>query len=164
MRGKDVLFSSKSDDWSTPQDLWDELNSEFHFTLDGAANEENHKCPMWLGPGSPFGPYFEDSSDAKIWVHHEVIWLNPPYSMMKGFAHSAYYWQRNCNTVVMLVPSRTDTAWWHAAVWDRVNHCPREGVQVRFVKGRLKFGGATAGAPFPSAIVVFRSQHDDGND
>lgn len=149
-----ILWSKKSDEWSTPQTLFDSLNEEFHFTIDVAANETNHKCDEWLGPDSPLGSDFYDA--IKVWVHHETIWLNPPYSRIGDFMERADYWMKNHCTVVALLPARTDTKWWHAAIWDRSSHQPRKGVQVRFIRGRLKFGDSKNSAPFPSVIVVFK--------
>lgn len=145
-----VVFSHKSDDWATPKDLYERLDSEFSFDIDAAANEQNHKCDMWFG----LGGYAEDAL-ALHWPRR-TYWLNPPYSRCREFMAKAAHECMNGSTVVCLVPSRTDTRWWHEHVWDRVNHKPYDGIEVRFVKGRLKFEGATAGAPFPSAIVVLK--------
>jgi phage N-6-adenine-methyltransferase len=156
----EVMFSKASDEWETPQAFFDVLNLEFHFDVDAAATESNSKCgEAWFGLdddamcqdallithwGLPFNPF--------------VVWLNPPYSKCREFiAKAAEEAGKGC-TVVCLVPSRTDTRWWHDYVWDRETHQPRPGVEVRFVKGRLKFGGSVAGAPFPSVLVIFRPQ------
>lgn len=151
-----VMFSTGRDDWSTPQDLFDALNAEFRFTIDGAATAENAKCQRWFGPGSVVG------RDALLrsW-NGEVVWVNPPYS--KGI--QARFIEKAVDevtfgacTVVMLLPARTDTRAFHKFIWDASTHHPRTGVEVRFLKGRLKFGGAKAGAPFPSMVVIFRSR------
>lgn len=147
------MFSKASDEWATPQDLFDSLDAEFHFELDAAATSENTKCGFWNAVDG-------SSKDALAcsWVggKRSSVWLNPPYSKCRQFIAKAAEEARNGCTVVCLVPSRTDTRWWHDYVWDRETHQPRPGVEVRFIKGRLKFGNATAGAPFPSVVIVFR--------
>lgn len=145
-----LMFSKATDEWATPQDTYDALHREFWFTLDAAASAENTKC----------FEFFSIDTDALLIDWHEgrdkSVWLNPPYSKCREFIAKAAEEARKGCTVVCLVPSRTDTRWWHEHVWDRDTHRPRPGVEVRFIKGRLKFGGATAGAPFPSVVIVFR--------
>ena len=154
-----LMFGKASDEWSTPQEFYAELNDEFDFMLDVAASRENRKCGFWLGPEQMFDNYrdgltFEWSLLLKGTT--SACWMNPPYSRCREFiAKAALEASKGCK-VVALVPSRTDTRWWHDHVWDVRYSRPRPGVEVRFVKGRLKFGGATAGAPFPSVVIVFR--------
>lgn len=136
------MFSSKIHDWGTPQKLFDELNAEFKFTLDACANETNYKIDN----------YFTESDNALIQEWNGVIWCNPPYGrQVKEWVRKAYEESKRGNTVVMLIPARTDTAYWH----DYVIHG-----EVRFIRGRLKFENkdrvSIGSAPFPSAIVVFR--------
>lgn len=150
-----VLFSRASDEWATPDDLYAVLDAEFHFELDAAANSDNAKCARWYGPGG-----VADNALSLAWTNDAgkacAVWLNPPYSQGRAFmARAAREAATTGSTVVCLVPSRTDTRWWHEHVWDASEHQPRSGVSVRFLRGRLKFGGATAGAPFPSVIVIF---------
>lgn len=167
MKGEHVVFSSGKDNWQTPGTLFDELNEEFNFTLDGAADETNHLLPRWLGPGSPI------ATDALThdWAR-ERLFVNPPYTMVKQFIRKGYE-ARGVALSVFLVPSRTDTKWWHDYVWDLRTNTWREGVKGRFVKGRIRFinpdgalraptASVIAGrhapnnsAPFPSAIIVF---------
>lgn len=139
-----VHFSSATVEWATPQALFDELHAEFGFTLDVCATTENAKCPCFFTR--------EANGLAKDWRGH-VCWMNPPYGRTIGA------WVGKAATcgalVVALLPARTDTRWWHDFIWDAERHRPRAGVQVRLRKGRLKFGGAKAGAPFPSVVVVF---------
>jgi phage N-6-adenine-methyltransferase len=162
MKGKDsVHFSSGSDCWATPQEFFDELNREFVFTLDVCALPETAKCSVYcipptgaeyhiLWPGEPLRDgLFQDWS-------HEVCWMNPPYSQLGLWMSKAEHATKNGATVVCLIPSRTDTKAWHTYVWDQEKHQPRPGVEVRFVKGRLKFGGCDYSAPFPSVVVIFR--------
>lgn len=144
-----VMFSKASDEWSTPQGFYEELDAEFNFTLDAACSEENCKAP--------YGMTAADDALKQPW-EHAFVWLNPPYSKCREFVGKAAAEAENGVTTVCLVPSRTDTRWWHDYVWDREKHRPRPGVEIRFVKGRLKFGGATAGAPFPSVVIIFRGQ------
>lgn len=133
-RRMDVHYSSATDEWSTPQDLFDQLNAEFHFTLDVCASAENAKCQR----------FFSRETDGLSQQWRGVCWMNPPYGDVIGD------WVAKARgsgvTVVCLVPARTDTAWW----WDYARHG-----EVRFLKGRLKFGGCENSAPFPSAVVIF---------
>jgi site-specific DNA-methyltransferase (adenine-specific) len=138
----DLMFSSKTDLWSTPQDLFDKLNEEFNFNVDVCATKENTKC----------GTYYtkEDDSLSLPWSHPSTTaaWMNPPYGREIGkWVKKAYETSLLGTLVVCLLPARTDTAWWH-------DYCMKG--EVRFLRGRLKFGGHSNSAPFPSAIVVFR--------
>ena len=127
------LTTSLRGDWETPQDLFDTLNKEFHFTLDVCANNGNAKCKN----------YYSEASLLKRW--EGICWMNPPYGREIGrWIKKAY---ESGTTVVCLLPSRTDTAWWH-------DYCLKG--EIRFIKGRLKFVGSKNSAPFPSAIVIFR--------
>jgi len=156
-----LMFSSKSDEWSTPQDTFDALDEEFGFDLDAAATAENAKCRDWMGPGHPYRP----DALAVDWdvagpAWPPVVWLNPPYSrglQGKFIAKAASEAARGC-TVVILIPARTDTKAFHAHIWDEHAHRPRPGVEVRFLRGRLKFGGCKDAAPFPSMVVIFRGE------
>ena len=145
-----VMFSRKTDEWETPQALFDELNAEFRFQWDAAATRDTGKC----GPFTYFGPdhVIGEWRDALAgsWVclpdsDTRRFWLNPPYSQCRAFIAKAAEEAQKGATVVCLVPSRTDTRWWHDHVWDRDRHQPRPGVEVRFLKGRLKFSGASCG-------------------
>lgn len=140
----ETLFSHKTDDWETPDDLYDTLNMEFGFTLDACADDQNHKCEE----------YFTQEQDGlqRDWGGY-CVWCNPPYSEIAKWAKKCYEEGHKPNTtVVMLIPSRTDTRWYQNYVLHRA--------EVRFVKGRLKFGGAKYNAPFPSAIVIFRGPEE----
>lgn len=133
-----VMYSSASDNWETPQDFFDALNAEFHFTLDAAASDENAKCAR----------YFTKEQDGLAQDWTGVVWCNPPYGREVGrwVAKAAGSAEKGA-VVVMLLPARTDTRWFHDYINGRA--------EVRFVKGRLKFGGAKNSAPFPSMVVVF---------
>lgn len=144
-----ALFTSAKDDWATPPDLFDQLNAEFHFTLDAAANHANHFCAGWFGPGSP---WCEDAlEDGWRWelTPHSRVWCNPPYGRGIGrWVEKAIDEAMHGNLVVMLLPARTDTKWFHLA--------SDAGAEIRLIKGRLTFGGAPSAAPFPSALFIFR--------
>ena len=146
-----LMFSSKSDEWETPQDLFDTLHAEFDFQIDLAATSANRKCQKWLEKG--------DDALAYPWhVHANRGWLNPPYSrgLCAKFIAKAAEERRQGFLTVMLLPARTDTKAFHTHIYDASNGQARDGVEIRFLPGRLKFGGAKHGAPFPSMIVVFR--------
>lgn len=151
-----VMFSKKSDLWRTPLSVFEPLNREFGFTLDFAASDGD-LCGRWLGPGSSLA---EDalSVDAQILSPYERIWCNPPYSACYDFVE-ALAEKIPSSLAVMLLPARTDTKWWHAFIWDRTTHKPYPGVEVRFIKGRIKFESDDVmipnSAPFPSVVVVF---------
>ncbi len=137
----DIMFSSKTDQWSTPQAFFDELDREFSFTLDPCADTENHKCAR----------YFTAEEDGLVqdWSG-ERVFCNPPYG------RAIYKWVEKCyregckdgTIVVLLIPARTDTAYFHDFILNRA--------EVRFIRGRLKFGDSTTGAPFPSMLAIFR--------
>ena len=134
-----VHFSSRTDEWPTPDWLFERLHREFGFTLDPCATHENARCPRHF-------TRVEDGLN-RDWTG-AVVFMNPPYGRaIKHWMRKAYESAQAGATVVCLVPARTDTAWWHTyAIFG----------EMRFVRGRLKFGTAAQGAPFPSAIVVFR--------
>jgi len=133
-----VHFSSRRNSWETPQTLIDKLNEEFHFELDVVcAHSENTKCKKYYSP-------VEDGLKQK-WKG--VFWLNSPYGREIGkWMKKAYESTLAGTTVVCLVPARTDTAWWFY-------YCAKG--EIRFIKGRLKFGGSKNAAPFPTTIIVF---------
>ena len=135
-----VLYSSKSDEWSTPDDFFQMLDSEFHFNLDPCATPENHKCEKYYTK--------EQNGLTKPWGGLNVF-CNPPYSQVGKWVQKAWEECRNENTVVvLLIPSRTDTKYFHDYIWHRS--------EIRFVNKRLKFGNSKNPAPFPSMVVIFR--------
>lgn len=130
------LFTSNTDLWETPQDFFDCLNKEFGFDLDVCALPENAKCER----------YFTPEKDGLDQEWKGTVWCNPPYGRQIGkWVEKAY--KSNC-TVVMLLPARTDTKWFHDYIYRKA--------EIRFVKGRLKFGGSKNHAPFPSMVVIYR--------
>lgn len=140
MNNRMALFSHKRDNWPTPDDFFQKLNDEFHFTLDPCADSENHKCEK----------YFDIEHDGlkQSW-RGERVFCNPPYGKQIGtWCKKAYEEVRNngCQIVVMLVHARTDTRWFHDWVYGKA--------ELRFVKGRLHFGGKDR-APFPSLVAIY---------
>lgn len=136
-----VHLSSKTDLWETPQDLFDNLDAVYHFDLDACALPENAKCQRYFTP--------EQDGLLQEWTGN--VWCNPPYGRQIGrWVQKAH--DSKAAVVVMLLPARTDTKWFHEL-------CLRGG-QVSFLRGRLKFGGSKNNAPFPSMIVVFKNPPD----
>jgi phage N-6-adenine-methyltransferase len=132
-------FSSKTDMWATPDNFFKALDAEFGFQTDVCATPENAKCAKFFT--------IEDNGLAQTWTG--VCWMNPPYGRTIGqWMQKAYESSKAGATVVCLVPARTDTAWWHDFAMKGT---------VRFIRGRLKFGGSKKDAPFPSAVVIFKS-------
>lgn len=135
------LFSSSTDDWATPQNFFDQLDAEFHFTLDPCATDENAKCPKYYT--------HRENGLLQNWGGDRVF-CNPPYG------REIYAWVKKCyeesrkpaTTVVALIPARTDTRYFHEFIYGKA-------AEIRFVRGRLKFGTASNPAPFPSMVVVF---------
>lgn len=136
-----ALLSSNHENWATPRDFFYRLNHEFNFTLDACASADNHKCDR----------YFTKEQDAlsQDWGT-ERVFMNPPYGKNIGlWMRKAVEAARGGALVVCLVHARTDTKWWHENVQGLAS-------EVRFVRGRLKFGGSKHNAPFPSAVVIYR--------
>ena len=135
-----VMYSSKKDDWETPQDLFDALNKKYNFDLDPAATVENAKCKEFFTK--------KENGLLQNWGGR-CVFCNPPYGRQigkwveKGFIES----KRANTTVVMLLPARTDTRWFHDYIYKKA--------EIEFIKGRLKFGESKNSAPFPSMIVIF---------
>lgn len=136
-----VMFSSKSDDWTTPQGFFDELNKEFSFTLDPCATSENTKCSKYYT--------IKEDGLRQDW-QGETVFCNPPYGRaIRNWVKKCYEESKKPETtVVMLIPARTDTSYFHDFIYQKAR-------EIRFVRGRLKFGNAKNSAPFPSMVVVF---------
>ena len=132
-----VMFSSQTDLWETPQDFFNKLNEEFCFETDVCALPENAKCKKFYSP--------DENGLSKKWGG--ICWCNPPYGRKIG------EWVKKASeskaTVVMLLPARTDTKWFHDYIYNKA--------EIRFIKGRLKFGNSKNSAPFPSMVVIFRN-------
>ena len=137
-----ALLSSNTCEWETPQLFFDALNAEYHFDVDVCATANNAKCER----------YYTKEQDGLSQQWKGVCWMNPPHGREIGkWMRKAYESSLYGATVVCLVPARTDTAWWHDYAMKG---------EVEFVRGRLKFGGSKANAPFPSAIVTFWAARD----
>lgn len=152
----DVHFSSKSDEWETPQKLYDKLNEEFHFTLDPASTVDNTKCDKFFT--------MEEDGLKQSWKD-EIVFMNPPYGRKISLWMEKAYEESKHATVVCLIPARTDTGYFH-------DYCMKAS-EIRLIKGRLKFinrvlspmgenDSKVSSAPFPSAIVVFNGTSSDG--
>ena len=139
--GNAYMLQAVTDDWSTPKDLWNQANSFYDFELDAAASLSNHLCPIWFGLDHPD----ESRRDGLLGEWYGRTWVNPPYG------RGIYDWVKKASIhddlVVMLLPSRTDTKWFHEFVMPKAN--------MQFIKGRLKFGAGINPAPFPSLLVIF---------
>lgn len=144
----ETMFSSKTNEWATPQSFFDKLNGIYGpFTLDAAASDDNYKVVNYYTQA--------DDSLSQNWEGNRVF-LNPPYGRaLKDWVRKGYEeGQKENTTVVMLIPARTDTKYWHEWVM--------KADEIRFVRGRIKFGDGSNSAPFPSAVVVFRKTAFDG--
>ena len=141
-----ALFSSTKEDWATPQDFFDKLDEEFHFDLDPCADAENAKCKEYFTK--------EENGLLKDWGGRRVF-CNPPYGRK-----STGEWIQKCyeeakkpgTVVVALIPARTDTRFFHDYIYHKA--------EIRFIKGRLKFGGCKGAAPFPSMVVIFGKEKE----
>lgn len=152
----EALFTSKSAEWETPDNVYSPLNKEFSFTLDPAATHQNHKCDNYFT--------IEEDGLAQSWAGHSVF-LNPPYGRIIGkWVEKAYFEsQKGAKRVVCLIPARTDTAYFH-------DYCML-AYEIRFIRGRLKFinrtlpsygkGGKPSPAPFPSMVVLFTKGYNE---
>ena len=138
------LFSSKDQTWETPQDLFDKLNNVFKFELDVCATDETAKC----------NKYFTPEIDGLKQEWRGTCWMNPPYGReIKKWIEKAYKESTKGAIVVCLIPARTDTKYWHEYIFPYAS-------EIRFIKGRLKFGNSTNSAPFPSTLVIFKNREE----
>lgn len=142
-----ALLSSKKMDYCTPQDFFDELDAEFVFALDTAATDKSAKCIRYFTP--------EDDGLKQPWdvPPGYAVFCNPPYGRQIGqWVEKAYNESvRTGGTIVLLIPERTDTKYFHRYIYGKA--------EVRFVEGRLKFtdedGDSYGPAPFPSMVVIY---------
>ena len=138
-----VLFSNITTEYGTPPELFNTLDDEFHFTLDAAANDDNHKCSRYYS--------IEQNSLLQSWKG-ETVFLNPPYGRdLTLWVAKASQEAANGATVVCLLPARTNVQWFHSYVLGKA--------EIRFLKGKVKFGEMKTGAPFGSMIVIFHPSH-----
>ena len=143
-----ALLSSKKMDYCTPQAFFDALNREFRFTLDAAATAKSAKCPAYYTP--------ETDGLSSPWnlAGGGAVFCNPPYGRKIGqWVRKAYEEAKRGTTVVLLIPARTDTTYFHDYIYGKA--------EIRFIRGRLRFtdeeGNAYAPAPFPSMVVIYNS-------
>lgn len=178
----DLMFSSKSGMWATPQDFYDSLNAKWNFELDVCATADTAKCPNFISP---------EQDCLKMDWGQKRCFMNPPYGRSMGkFIAKAYEEAKKGAIVVCLLPARTDTKnWFHKYIWDGVNKRFRPGVTPDFISGRLVFGtdaywewlwsqefldgkinklygkvGKKNPAPFPSMVVVFNFRDEKVNE
>ena len=137
----EVMFSSKTDLWATPSDFFNSVAEEFSFTLDVCALPDNAKCEKFFSP--------VDDGLAQNW--EGVCWMNPPYGRVIGkWVQKAYESAKHGAIVVGLLPARTDTKWFHDYIYGKA--------EIRFIRGRLKFGGCANPAPFPNMLVIWKNK------
>lgn len=153
---KDKMFSSLSNEWETPKDFFNKLNDEFNFTLDPCCREYNFTCKKYYT--------IDDDGLSKDW-NNEIVYCNPPYGREIGKWVKKCYdeWIKNNITIVMLIPSRTDTKWFHKYIYNKA--------EIRFIEGRLKFinrlfpswredgNFKISSAPFPSMLVIYKNKN-----
>lgn len=137
----ELMFSSKTDLWATPQDFFNKLNNEFWFTLDPCSTEDNHKCDKY---------YTKEQDGLKQSRDNEIVYCNPPYG------RELKKWVKKWSEIkkgitVMLLPARTDTSRFHDYIYNKA--------EIRFLKWRLKFWWSKNSAPFPSMVVIFRNSN-----
>ena len=141
----ELMFSSKNSEWETPQDLFDELDREHNFTLDPCCTEKTAKCKKYYTP--------KENELMQNWTG-ERVFVNPPYGREIGkWVEKSYKEAKKGCVVVMLIPARTDTRWFHNWIY------PYKA-EIKFLKGRVKFlesGKQKDAAPFPSMIVTFKA-------
>jgi phage N-6-adenine-methyltransferase len=144
MKTNKGLFTSKTDLWETPQDLFNYLDGFYKFTLDVCAIPENAKCKN----------YFTPEQDGLNMKWFGICFMNPPYgSQISKWVKKAYEEAQNGIKIVALLPARTDTKWFHDYIYCQHN------IKIKFIKGRLKFGDSKNSAPFPSMLVIFNYEN-----
>ena len=140
-----ALLSSKTVEWETPNDFFNRLNEEFHFTLDPCSTDGNAKCDKHYTK--------EQDGLSQDWAG-EIVYCNPPYGRdMPKWIQKCYEHFVGGGTAVMLIPARTDTKAFHEFIYGKA--------EIRFVRGRLKFGGSKNPAPFPSMVVIYENKKED---
>jgi site-specific DNA-methyltransferase (adenine-specific) len=135
------MMSNKSNEWETPQDIFDKLNKEFNFTLDPCCTHENAKCKKHYT--------IKENGLSQLWFD-EVVFMNPPYGREIGKWIRKAYEESYYSTVVCLIPARTDTRYWHDYIFGKAD-------DIRFLKGRIYFSndGKRGASPFPSAVIIY---------
>ena len=140
-----LFFSSLRQDGKTPKDLYEKLDQEFNFDFDPCPLNTHVKLENTL---------FPEENVTEVYNGLTVEWgksnfVNPPYSDIKEWIEKSYLEYTKGKIIVLLVPSRTDTKWFHKYVLPYAS-------EIRFCKGRLRFGDAKNSAPFPSMIIIFK--------
>lgn len=149
-----VLLSSKNMLWCTPQDFFDKLNEEFNFVLDAAATDNTAKCSLYYTP--------ETDGLSQSWDCGGAVFCNPPYGReIRKWVKKAYTEaNKGKNPIVLLIPARTDTTYFHDYIYGKA--------EIRFIRGRLRFidgdGNAADPAPFPSMVVVYNRKDGENNE
>lgn len=136
------VFSNRTDEWKTPTDLYKKLNAEFKFVLDAAATSTNALCNNFFTK--------KDNALTKDWSKYKSVFCNPPYSQASEFVEKSLNEAKKGCTVVMLIPFRSDTKYYHDFIINKAK-------EVRLIKGRLHYSDSEQTAPFPSAIIVFEN-------
>ena len=136
------MLTSNKDNWTTPKKLFNELNNKFHFTLDACADDENHLCEKY---------YTKENSCLEHSFKNEIVFMNPPYGryIIYFIQHAFVEAFKNKTKIVMLLPARTDTKWFHDLIYTQ------KIARIEFIKGRLHFNDEKNAAPFPSMIVYY---------
>lgn len=148
----EALLSSKNMNWCTPQDFFDRLNAEYNFVLDAAATDKSAKCKKYYTP--------ETDGLKQSWAIGGAVFCNPPYGRSIGaWVEKAFSEAKSGTTIVLLIPARTDTKYFHEYIYGKA--------EIRFLRGRLKFtdedGNTKAPAPFPSMVVVYNGGKENGS-
>jgi len=165
----DLMFSSATDNWATPQDFFDKLNEKYNFNLDPCCDSLNCKCEiwfyhdMWLNWLEERWTILENNKFDHCFEYIELrenqktkVFCNPPYwKVLKDWVKKASeeIKKEYCKTIVMLIPARTDTRYFHEYIYKK------ENVEIEFIKGRLKFWDSKNSAPFPSMLVIFKNNN-----
>lgn len=155
-----ALLSSKNMCWCTPQKFFNDLNNEFHFVLDAAATPKSAKCPAFFTP--------EQDGLKQSWQVGGAVFCNPPYGRdIKKWVRKAWEEAQSGTTVVLLIPARTDTSYFHEYIYHHA--------EIRFIRGRLQFTdedgtpatdaqGRAMSAPFPSMVVIYNTPNKNEGD
>lgn len=146
-----VHFSSKNMCWCTPKDFFEQLNAEFNFELDAAATEKTSKCEKYYTP--------IENGLVQDWNIGGAVFCNPPYGREIGkWVKKAFEESKNGVQIVLLIPARTDTSYFHDYIYGKA--------EIRFLRGRLRFtdedGNSSAQAPFPSMVVIYNGNGEKG--
>jgi len=158
----ELHFSSKTDEWATPQDFFDKLNETYKFNLDPCANNKNHKCKFYFTRNDNWLSMDWRIYDFHLWLiwnnqyYPSRVFCNPPYwRALKDWVKKASEEIKKdyCDLIVMLIPARTDTKYFHEYIYRK------ENIEIEFIKWRLKFWDSKNAAPFPSMLIIFNKNN-----